>query len=119
MRPGLKERLKSSGKLKTVSATALGVVLVVAVAVAVFVSLRQRYTSTGLYRADYEGRILDKSATFRESETGSRVSRQLRIRGKDGEEFLVNVNEDLHERARVGMWVKSRGGTAELTPEEP
>ncbi|HWS98707.1 MAG TPA: hypothetical protein VN256_00450 [Pyrinomonadaceae bacterium] len=110
-----KERTQLSDKVATVLVTAL----VIAVAAAVFVSLRQQLNSTGIYRADYEGKIVDKSATFLESQTGSRVARRLHIRKKDGEEFQVSVNESLYERALVGMWIKGNNEKAELTWEEP
>jgi hypothetical protein len=106
---------KWSGKV----GAALAAVLFIAVVAAVVVSIRQQYTSTGLYRMDYEGRIVDKSKTVTESQTGSGVKQILRVRAKDGEEFQVHVNGNLYEQAKVGMWVKSRGGSAELTPDEP
>ena len=109
------EHPKWSGKVATV----LAFVLAVAVAAAAFVTFRQQHTSTGLYRMDYEGRIVDKSKTVTESETGSGVKQLLRVRAKNGEEFSVRVNESLYERARVGMWIKSSGSGAELTPDEP
>lgn len=95
------------------------IVVAVVVAAAAFMSIRQRYTSTGLYRGDYEGRIVDKSATITESDTGSGVKRLLRVKAKNGEEFQVSVNRNLYEQAKVGTWVKSKGGGAELTPDEP
>ena len=109
----LEERPKRSGQV----GTALVVVVVIVVAAAAFISIRQRYTSTGLYRIDYEGRIVDKSVTVTESETGSGVKRLLRIRANNGEEFQVYVNRNLYEQAKVGMWVKSKAGSAELTPD--
>ncbi len=115
MTTGLKERPQWPDKVGTV----LVIVLTVAVAAAVFVSLRQRFTSTGLYRMDYEGRIVDKSATVTESQTGSGVKHLLRVRAKDGEEFSVTVNASLYERAQIGMWIKSSSRGAELTEDEP
>lgn len=116
---GLKLRRKLSGKAATVSATVLAVVFAVVGIAAVVVHLHQRYTSTGLYRMEYEGKILDKSATISESDMGSRVSWRLRIRKKNGEEFQVTVNQSLYERAQIGMWIKSSSEKAELSWEEP
>lgn len=115
MTASIKERPQWPDKVGTV----LVAVLVVAVAAAVFVSLRQRLTSTGLHRMDYEGRIVDKSATVTESETGSGVRHLLRVRAKDGEEFSVTVNGSLYERAQIGMWIKSSSRGAELTEGGP
>ena len=119
MSAGLKERLKFSAKVWNVCATVLVSVFGVVMVVALSVSIYQRYSSTGLYRTDYEGRIVDKSATITESEQGSGVVRRLRVRARNGEEFQVSVNGNLYERAQVGMWIKSKGGSAELMREEP
>jgi hypothetical protein len=115
----LKDRRKLSGKVGTFASTALVVLLVGATIVAVIFSLRQRSTSTGLYRTEYEGKIVDKSVTIRESQTGSYPVQRLLIRSKSGEEFQVTINNPLYQRAQVGMWIKSNGAGTELTWEAP
>lgn len=97
--------------LKIVSLCAV-VALMVAAAV---ITLRQRFTSTGPYRTEYEGRVMDKSVTLGETQTGSYPVRRLLIRGKGGDEFQIIVNESLYNRAQVGMWIKNGKAGAELS----
>lgn len=119
MTVGLKERLKLPGKPGTVVANVLVSVLVLAVVAAIIFSIYQRYSSTGLYRTDYEGRVMDKSATVTESNEGSGVSRRLLIKAADGQVFQVYATRSLYERAQIGMWIKSKGSNVELTQDEP
>jgi hypothetical protein len=76
---------------------------------------RQQTSSTGIYRMDYEGRVIDKSETFLETKTGSRVQRRLLIEGKDGGRFEIAVNKELYDRVQKGMWIESSGKGVELS----
>ena len=119
MTVSLKDNRKLPGKVVRFSSTALAIALLAAIIIVAFIALRQQFTSTGLYRVDYEGKIVDKSVTINESRTGSRAARRLLIRGKSGEEFQVAINEVLYGRAQVGMWIKSSSAGAELAWGEP
>ena len=119
MTVGLKDSRKLSGKVAKFSLTALAILSIAAIIIVAFIALRQRLTSTGLYRMEYEGKIVDKSVTISESQTGSGEVRCLRIRGKNGEEFQVTINEVLYGRAQIGMWIKSSSKGVELTWNEP
>ncbi len=79
----------------------------------------QRFTFTGPYLMEYEGRVIDKSVTWRETDIGSIPVRRLHIRGRGGEEFPIIVNESLYERAQVGMWIKSSAAGTEVSWEQP
>ena len=58
-------------------------------------------------RLVYEGKIIDKSMTFSESNTGSRATRRLLIKPPDGTEFEIFVNQPVYERAKIGNLIKS------------
>lgn len=94
-------------------------VLMVGACAFMVVMFYQRSSSTGLYRSEYEGRILDKWVNIGETQTGSVPQRRLLIKGRDGQTFAVAVNQPLYERAQVGMWIKSSKANAELTWNEP
>jgi hypothetical protein len=115
----LKDRRKLSGKVGTFLSTTLMVAVIAALLIVGFIAIRERFTSTGLYRIEYEGKIVDKSVTITESQTGSGAARRLLIRAKNGEEFQVTINEVLYGRAQIGMWIKSSSKGAELTWAEP
>src|SRR5919202_5742235 len=99
-------------------ATARALVLVVLVALflaAIVINLRQRFTPSGPYRVEYEGRIVDKSITLSETQIGSGSVKRLHIEGKDGDKFDVIVNNSLYDRAQVGMWIRSDRDGARLS----
>lgn len=75
----------------------------------------QRSTSTGMYRRDYEGEVVDKFVSYHESQTGTGIERHFLIKGKSGEQFQVVVGKELYERARIGMWIKSSQAGVELS----
>ena len=75
----------------------------------------QKYTLTGAYAREYEGKILDKSQTITESWRGSGVRRRLLLEGRGGEKFEVAIGEETYERARKGMWIKKTEAGVELT----
>jgi hypothetical protein len=76
----------------------------------------RQYTLTGAYAREYEGKILNKSQTITESETGSGVRRRLLIEGRNGQRFEVAIGEETYERARKGMWIKkTEASGVELT----
>ncbi len=59
---------------------------------------------------DYEGKIVDRWAGYSEGQEGSRPYFRLRVETDDGKQFVINVNPDVYELARVGMRIKSRSG---------
>ena len=83
------------------------------------VILYQRFKLTGPYRIDYEGRVMDKSLTLRETQEGTQAVTHLLVEGKDGARFRVRVNRGLYDRAQVGMWVRSDRDGAQLSWSEP
>lgn len=74
-----------------------------------------QYTLTGPYAREYEGKILDKSQTITESQTGSGVRRRLLLEGRGGERFEVSIGEETYERAQKGMWIKKTEAGVELS----
>lgn len=65
-----------------------------------------RWTSTGLHRREYEGRVIEKRLVARETQFGSKFTRRLLIEGTDGERFEVVVGEGLYNDVEAGEWVK-------------
>lgn len=95
-----------------IGATILIAALVLALIVIVY---QQRHSPTGVYRKEYEGRVIEKSETFAETHEGSFVSRRLLIEGRDGVRFEVVVTKELYERVQKGMWIKKSSYGVELS----
>ena len=60
----------------------------------------------GVYRDEYQGRIVDRWAHYSESEQGSTPQFRLLVEGDDQSRFIVSVAPEIYERSRVGMRVK-------------
>jgi len=63
---------------------------------------------------DFEGRIVDRWAGYDESSQGARPYFRLRVESDDGKQFVVSVDANVYESARVGMRIKSRSGQVVL-----
>lgn len=57
-------------------------------------------------RTEYEGRVVDKWASFAETTTGSDTYYRLLIEDKDGRRFRVAADADIYEKVKVGMWIR-------------
>src|SRR5262249_47353186 len=66
----------------------------------------QKCTATGFYRAEYEGRVVDKGFITHESQLGSSVERYLVLKEENGRQFSVYVSSFLYGRAQIGMWIR-------------
>lgn len=99
------------------AATTFGLVLMLALVIFALLTATcyNQYTLTGPYAREYEGKILDKSQTITESQTGSGVRRRLLLEGRGGERFEVAIGEETYERAQKGMWIKKTEAGVELT----
>jgi hypothetical protein len=99
------------------AATTFGLVLFLALVIFTLLAATcyNQYTLTGPYAREYEGKILDKSQTITESQTGSGVRRRLLLEGRGGEKFEVAIGEETYERAQKGMWIKKTEAGVELT----
>ena len=107
-----RRRREAAGKV-------LWAVGIIALVAGLLLLYRQQFGSSGVYRPEYEGRIVDKHVTIRESQEGSRAARRLLIEGRDGVRFEVGVGPEVYERAEVGMWIKVGNAQVELTRPEP
>jgi hypothetical protein len=74
-------------------------------------------TSTGPFRREYSGRIVDKRISVFESEQGSFFSNKLVIEEKRGRRFTVSVSEEIYNRAKPGMWIQKTSRGIELSTE--
>lgn len=63
----------------------------------------------------YEGVVVDKSLTLRESEQGSWPLRRLHVRVGDGRVFLFPAGPELYDSAQVGMRIRKTAAGVELT----
>ncbi len=73
----------------------------------------------GVYRDEYQGRIVDRWAQYSESEQGSTPQFRLLVEGDDQKRFIVSVAPEIYERSKVGMQVKKSkdGGIVLLVGE--
>ena len=69
-------------------------------------------------RTDFEGTVVDRWGAYSESEQGSRPRFRLLVESEDGKRFPVNVDANVYESARVGMWIKNRNGQIVLIDSE-
>jgi hypothetical protein len=95
-----------------ISATLLAAAAFLALGIIVYC---QRTSHTGIYRTEYEGRVIEKSETFMETREGSLVRRRLLIEDREGVRFEVAVDEELYRRVQKGMWIKRASRGAELS----
>ncbi len=70
-------------------------------------------------RRDFDARIVEKYVAVGESEQGSVTRPRLVVETADGRRFTVEVSDEQHGRARVGMWLSRRDGELRLSPGGP
>jgi hypothetical protein len=69
----------------------------------------------GVYRAQFEGRIVDKWADYAETNQGSVPQFRLLVETEDRNRFEVSVSPDVYERSKVGMKIRrTQQGNIEL-----
>ena len=95
----------------------LGVLLVVLMLAAMITTCYQRSTLTGQYRDVYEGQVADKFVTNHETDEGTFVTKHLLIKAKNGEQFQVDVSSAIFSRAQIGMWIRRKGTSIELSAD--
>ena len=114
---GAEEVTTQGWKLTELVGVFLGACLVVLMSGAAIATCYQRSTLTGQYRDVYEGQVLDKFVTNYESEEGTFVTRHLLIKGNAGDQFQAVVSSAVFERAEVGMWIRRKGPSIELSAD--
>jgi uncharacterized protein YxeA len=80
---------------------------------------RNLQTFAYLTRPNYEGKLIDKSLTIRETKQGSMVSRRFLLEEKDGVRFEIAPSADDYERAQIGTWIKSSKSGVIMLPSAP
>ena len=69
----------------------------------------------GVYRAQFEGRIVNKWADYAETDQGSVPQFRLLVEPEDRNRFVVSVSPDVYGRSKVGMKVRrTEHGNIEL-----
>ena len=114
----MSELAEAASRLRGALAKGVPILLALSV-VPVFLLLYRQQLYSGLNRTEYEGKVIDKSLTLRETKMGSKASPRLLIEGAGGERFEVRPDEDVYERVQVGMWIKSSRGAVELSWSRP
>jgi len=74
-------------------------------------------TSTGPFRREYSGRIVEKRISVFESEQGSYFSNKLVIEETSGRRFTVTVTQEIYDRAKPDMWIQKTSRGTELSTE--
>jgi len=110
-------RLAVDYKWRILEAACLIVVTLLMVATGIVV-IYERVTSTGAYRPEVSGRVVDKTMRFYESNEGSSVERFLIIEEENGSQYAISVGEKVYEKAIVGMRFKKSRSGVELHPDE-
>lgn len=118
MEPEIKiERRTRPGRAREVLSNVPWRALAATAAIALFVLLLyalQLSTLRGIPDS-YEGVVIDKSVTIRESEQGSFPQRRLHVRVEGGRVLRVPAGQELYESARVGMRIRKTAAGVELT----
>ena len=73
-------------------------------------------TSSGPFRKEYTGKIVDKKITLHESNEGSFFVYKLAIEEKGGTRFQVSVPQELYDQAKIGMLIQRSTKGIELLP---
>lgn len=105
--------------LREKAGTIIAGALVCALLIVLVITFYQAMKSQGAYRNEYAGRVMDKWVTYHETELGTRVSRHLQIKSKNGEVFQVNVSPELYEQAKVDLWVIKNKDDIKILAAEP
>jgi hypothetical protein len=90
---------RHSNKLRNVERVVTAMTVVASLIAIIGITLHQAFTSTGPYRVEYKGKVVDKSLRIMESELGSYPVRRLHIRQGNGSDFYITVDASLYERA--------------------
>lgn len=93
--------------------------IVVFVISALVIGHRHWFASTGPYRKEYMGRIVEKTVWPYETLEGSFVKKCLIIEEKDGVQSLINVEEDTFARAQPGQWIRRTPKGIQLFSTDP
>lgn len=101
---------------RTAEGGALAVSVVLAL-LTVGILIYQCSTSTGPYRSEYSGKIVDKKVALYESDKGSYFVERLTIREKSGAQFRIGVSKEIYDRARIGMLIQKNSKGIELFPD--
>jgi hypothetical protein len=111
-------RCDTTWRLREAATKGLMIVMAISLAALLTLVYRQLFRADGILRGEYEGKIVDKSLTIQETQTGSKMKRRLLIEGKRGERFEVAPDVAIYERAQIGMWIKSDRAGVELSRSE-
>ena len=109
----LRESVKIRGWSETFSPLIVTITILLFLALISFLLYLRLVSGVEPYKGEYEGEIVDKSLTVRESETRPGVQFLLLVKGNDGNQFNVSVSKDLYQDAGIGMHIKrTKDGTS-------
>ncbi len=87
-------------------------IILAALLISILVLAWQKFQRTAIL--DYDGRIVDRWATFSESDTGSRAYYKLLVEENSRRRITVVVDSEIYTRAQVGMRIRSSSNHIEL-----
>lgn len=96
--------------------TFLAIVAVIIIA-GVSILTYQCSTSTGPFRSEYSGKIIDKRTSVFESNQGSVFTNELIVEEKGGRRVTVSVTQEIYDRAKPGMWIQKTSRGIEISPD--
>jgi hypothetical protein len=95
----------------------IGIVLAIVLLAGIAILIYQRSTSTGSFRSEYKGKIIDKRISVLETREGSRFAKELIVEEAGGHRFTVSVTQEIYDRAKPGMLIRKTAAKGiELLP---
>jgi hypothetical protein len=112
-----KHKSRPASSRRDIIEVAIGIVLTIGLLAGIAIMIYQRSTSTGSFRDEYKGKIIDKRISVLETNEGSRFAKELIVEEAGGHRFTVSVTQDIYDRAKPGMLIqKTTAKGIELLP---
>jgi hypothetical protein len=67
-------------------------------------------TSMNVNTSDYNGKVLDKWQTFRETDQGSIIKRVFIVEDENGNKREIKVSESLYNQVSIGEFITNKDG---------
>jgi hypothetical protein len=93
-----------------------GLLILVLLTGAISVAYRAKRS---LNPVEYEGRIIEKWAGYHHSEEGSTPYFRLLLETESGQRLTVTIDQQIYERAKVGMQIRKSAKGIDLSLVEP
>jgi hypothetical protein len=101
-----KHKSRPASSRRDIVEGSIGIVLTIGLLVGIAILIYQRSTSTGSFRGEYKGKIIDKRISVLETNEGSRFAKELIVEAAGGHQFTVSVTQEIYDRAKAGMLIQ-------------